>query len=71
MLGFAKLHLPRNLYPSGYEFIVSNPSTYNFSLKDFTFAGLISLIDPPKVSVPSAILECRSAGIKVIMVTGD
>lgn len=32
---------------------------------------MISLIDPPKTRVPSAILECRSAGIKVIMVTGD
>lgn len=28
-------------------------------------------MDPPKNRVPGAILECRSAGIKVIMVTGD
>jgi len=28
-------------------------------------------MDPPKTRVPGAILECRSAGIKVIMVTGD
>lgn len=28
-------------------------------------------MDPPKTRVPKAILECRSAGIKVIMVTGD
>lgn len=28
-------------------------------------------MDPPKTRVPYAILECRSAGIKVIMVTGD
>jgi len=38
---------------------------------NFTFIGLIALIDPPKESVPHAILKCRSAGIKVIMVTGD
>jgi len=29
------------------------------------------MIDPPKDSVPFAVLKCRSAGIKVIMVTGD
>ena len=29
------------------------------------------MIDPPKESVPFAIKKCQSAGIKVIMVTGD
>jgi len=33
--------------------------------------GLISLIDPPKETVPFAVKKCKSAGIKVIMVTGD
>ena len=28
-------------------------------------------MDPPKESVPYAVLKCHSAGIKVIMVTGD
>ena len=28
-------------------------------------------MDPPKESVPFAIKKCQSAGIKVIMVTGD
>jgi sodium/potassium-transporting ATPase subunit alpha len=32
---------------------------------------LISLIDPPKDAVPWAIKKCRTAGIKVVMVTGD
>lgn len=27
--------------------------------------------DPPKDSVPYAVTKCKSAGIKVIMVTGD
>ena len=31
----------------------------------------MSMIDPPKSSVPGAVRLCRSAGIKVIMVTGD
>lgn len=72
MLGFAKIHLPRRKYAKNeFSFIVSNPKNFNFELEKLTFIGLISLVDPPKERVPSAILECRSAGIKVIMVTGD
>ena len=40
-------------------------------MKGFTFLGLISLMDPPKESVPEAVGKCHSAGIKVVMVTGD
>lgn len=35
------------------------------------FLGMISMIDPPRFSVPDAIIKCRSAEIKVVMVTGD
>ncbi len=38
---------------------------------DFKFAGLIGLSDPIRESVPEAIKECYSAGIRVIMITGD
>ena len=31
--------------------------------------GLISMVDPPRGTVPDAVVRCRSAGIKVIMVT--
>lgn len=71
VLGFAKLHLLREQYPLGKLFDLSSPEKFNFSLKELTFVGLISLIDPPKESVPWAVKRCRSAGIKVIMVTGD
>ncbi len=37
----------------------------------FTFVGLISLIDPPKNGVPEAVLRCKNAGIRVMMITGD
>jgi sodium/potassium-transporting ATPase subunit alpha len=71
VLGFAKLHLPISEYPKGTHFIVSSVPKFNFKLANFQFCGLVSLMDPPKERVPRAILECRSAGIKVIMVTGD
>lgn len=38
---------------------------------DMIFAGLIGLEDPPRPEVPGAIQKCRSAGVRVIMITGD
>ncbi len=38
---------------------------------DFEFIGLIALADPIRPGVPAAIKECQSAGIRVIMITGD
>lgn len=43
----------------------------NYPMSGLTFLGLISLVDPPKASVPAAVQLCRQAGIKVLMVTGD
>lgn len=38
---------------------------------DFRFLGLVGLEDPLRASVPNAVAECRSAGIRVVMITGD
>jgi len=35
------------------------------------FVGFYAMIDPPRATVPGAVLKCKEAGIKVIMVTGD
>lgn len=38
---------------------------------DFQYAGLIGLADPVRPTVRGSIKECRHAGIKVVMITGD
>ena len=37
----------------------------------FEFLGLVGLADPLRPSVPAAVQECRSAGIRVIVISGD
>lgn len=70
VLGFCDLPLPVNEYsPTAFTFRTEPDA--NFPLKDMRFVGLVSLIDPPRAAVPDAVAKCRSAGIKVVMVTGD
>jgi Ca2+-transporting ATPase len=37
----------------------------------YRFLGLVGLADPLRASVPEAVRECRTAGIRVVMITGD
>jgi P-type Ca2+ transporter type 2C len=39
--------------------------------KDLTFLGLIAMMDPPRDEVPEAIARCHTAGIRMVMITGD
>ncbi|GIY85805.1 hypothetical protein CEXT_48751, partial [Caerostris extrusa] len=65
---FCDYLLPSDQYPSGYPF---DADEQNFPIGGLRFLGLVSMIDPPRAAVPDAVAKCRSAGIKVIMVTGD
>ncbi|ROT68623.1 Na+/K+-ATPase alpha subunit [Penaeus vannamei] len=68
VLGFCDYMLPTDKYPLGYPF---DADAVNFPVHGLRFVGLMSMIDPPRAAVPDAVAKCRSAGIKVIMVTGD
>ena len=39
--------------------------------KNLAFLGLVTLADPLRDEVPAAVDKCRSAGLRVIMITGD
>merc|ERR1711962_586403 len=68
VLGFAHYYLDQTSFPKGFAF---DTDEKNFPTEKLTFVGLMSIIDPPRAAVPDAVAKCRSAGIKVIMVTGD
>ncbi|XP_067009295.2 sodium/potassium-transporting ATPase subunit alpha-like [Anabrus simplex] len=68
VLGFCDRTLPLDSFPPNFKFNADQP---NFPLKGMRFVGLLSMIDPPRAGVPDAVAKCRSAGIRVIMVTGD
>ena len=59
VLGVARAVAPADGLPAG---------QHDF---DFEFAGLIGLADPVRPDVPAALAECRAAGMRVVMITGD
>src|SRR5699024_5185467 len=38
---------------------------------DLIFTGLIAMMDPPRVESAPAVADCRRAGIRPVMITGD
>uniref|UniRef100_A0A8C1NSS2 Sodium/potassium-transporting ATPase subunit alpha n=1 Tax=Cyprinus carpio TaxID=7962 RepID=A0A8C1NSS2_CYPCA len=68
VLGFCHFNLPDEQFPEDFQF---DTEEVNFPTENLCFIGLMSMIDPPRAAVPDAVGKCRSAGIKVIMVTGD
>jgi len=66
--GFRVLGMASRILPDRQE---NSEFTFEDVERDMTFVGLAALFDPPRPMIEKAVSEARSAGIRVIMVTGD
>eukprot|EP00933_Yihiella_yeosuensis_P029196 TRINITY_DN22873_c0_g1_i2.p1 TRINITY_DN22873_c0_g1~~TRINITY_DN22873_c0_g1_i2.p1 ORF type:complete len:1158 (-),score=330.30 TRINITY_DN22873_c0_g1_i2:171-3239(-) len=69
VLCIAKKELSGGGIPAKFE--GSNQTDCNFNVQGFQFLGLYGIEDPPKDGVAEAVLKASSAGVRVVMVTGD
>ena len=60
--GFCHIYLNEKEYPRNFRF---DTDEMNFPTSGLCFAGLVSMIDPPRATVPDAVMKCRTAGIRV------
>jgi len=87
VLAFARYRLDKSKFTPEYQYDVKNWKSWGldpkrsydeykdepgtFPMHDLCLVGVVSLNDPPRLKVDLSVEKCRSAGIKVIMVTGD
>ncbi|KAI9484144.1 MAG: SERCA-type calcium-translocating P-type ATPase [Benjaminiella poitrasii] len=65
-IGLAKRE---QVHPS--QFDLRDQSRFAEYESDLTFLGLVGMMDPPRPEVADSIAECKTAGIRVIVITGD
>lgn len=53
------------------EVEAASPASLDSHLDRLTLLGLVGMMDPPREAAGDAVRDCRAAGIRVIMVTGD
>jgi sodium/potassium-transporting ATPase subunit alpha len=64
-----EMNFPLGNCPANYAGQPVQPSSISY--EKLVYIGMTALIDPPRPQVPGAVSLCKTAGIKVIMVTGD
>lgn len=55
----------------GYKDVSLNEAVTYDTINGLMMAGLAGIIDPPKESAIKAVKECKQAGVRVVMITGD
>jgi P-type Ca2+ transporter type 2C len=57
----------------GYKWLTKLPEPFSFENveNELFFGGLAGMIDPPREEAKQAIAECKTAGIRTVMITGD
>lgn len=56
VIGLCQTFLPKDKFPFDYPY---DGDAENFPTHNLTFVGLVSMIDPPRPSVPDAVAKCR------------
>ena len=71
VIGYCDFILDRFEFPKNYEFHINELGVPNFPIKNtMRFLGLISMFDPLRPNTREAVKKCKTAGIRVIMITG-
>jgi Ca2+ transporting ATPase len=65
-IGLAKVE---NIDPS--QFNLRDQTKFAQYENNMTFIGLVGMMDPPRPEVAASIAKCKTAGIRVIVITGD
>ncbi|KAG2198519.1 hypothetical protein INT47_008623 [Mucor saturninus] len=53
------------------QFNLRDQSKFALYEQNMTFVGVVGMMDPPRPEVAASIVECKTAGIRVIVITGD
>ena len=51
--------------------ILADDSNFSSIESDLTFVGLVGIIDPPREEIAPMVKMCKTAGIRIMMITGD
>jgi len=50
---------------------LDNPANFDKVEEGMTFVGVAGMLDPPRLEVAEAVAKCNTAGIRVVVITGD